>query len=600
LALPRHALPDAHHPALARSEPTLQSLIAAAQALLAERHYVQFHPAAARLVGVKAALMLGHGLYWTRKYRLESQGREGWFWKTAAEWTEATGLTTREQEGAREALRKAGVWHECLLAGAMGVGTRLHFHVDLAALTDKLLAAAPVLRSGSGASAGASSAAGSESNPALPSSSLGSVGAQLSQLLARPVVYFRALADVAGGPTAGLLLSWLLGRLNQAIDQDGASADGFMLFDLDDAGDQLCMGTKATRNAREALERIGLITVGYAHESRGRLMVRVNLMALTACLSGQRPAARKRGSGAAAPVAAKPGMRPALERVPVQASLLPDRAQVTSQQGNVTQIQRMLLAPVRKARTAGLPFSRTPSPQNGIPDLPSCRFVETGGAVLSNPYTKGIGSKRTPTTAQPQASARDDAARRSRRSNGPKSNPSPERGANGAASNAGQVRASSAADQEPAAVHADGASQALILPKHLDAALHQATLALVQTAPVELRQGILDEFEGALASRRNPVQNALGWLHSVVNKAKAGKLVLTVAHVVASQREAARRHSERMTAMATQGVLPAAAPAAPEATGAAQSEVSKAQVERRKALAAELMAKLSQPAGGGK
>ncbi|MGR6800582.1 hypothetical protein, partial [Aeromonas veronii] len=61
---------------------------AAVQSALSERHYIQFHPVLAELLGgFKPALMLGHALYWTRNWMMtQASGRDGWFWKTAAEW----------------------------------------------------------------------------------------------------------------------------------------------------------------------------------------------------------------------------------------------------------------------------------------------------------------------------------------------------------------------------------------------------------------------------------------------------------------------------------------------------------------------------------
>ena len=79
---------------------------ARARAALMEHGFVQFYPLLASLVGSnpKAALMLGHALYWTRTYLVKKPERDGWFYKTASEWREATGLTQREQESARDEL----------------------------------------------------------------------------------------------------------------------------------------------------------------------------------------------------------------------------------------------------------------------------------------------------------------------------------------------------------------------------------------------------------------------------------------------------------------------------------------------------------------
>src|SRR5207245_8741408 len=156
---------------------------ASAHALLLQRGYIQFHPVLAGLVGgFKPALMLGHALYWTRHWLQRHPEREGWFWKTATEWRDATALTPREQESARHELRATGMWHE----RRAGAPARLHFRVDLPCLSERLAA--------------------------LPSQapSPASRWDRLTTQLGLPVLYFRPLADLAGGPAAGLVLSHLI------------------------------------------------------------------------------------------------------------------------------------------------------------------------------------------------------------------------------------------------------------------------------------------------------------------------------------------------------------------------------------------------------
>ncbi len=546
----------------------LGSQHAAAQAVLAERHYVQFHPAIAHLLGgLKPALMLGHALYWTRNWMVAKKpARDGWFWKTAAEWRDATGLSSREQESAREVLRNTGIWHETLLGGAKGQGTRLHFRVDLTALTRQLLQAA-----------GQAAPPGSDANAAASQNLVG----LLPRLLAKPVLFFRSLADVAGGAPAGLLLSWLLTQFGDALAAQATSAEGFFLFDQDGARQALMLGPKALRNARDALERSGLVSIGYACESQGRLMVRVNLMALTACLSGQKPPVRKRLVRSASP----------LESVPVQSSLLErnelreqapstlrgeilgaartqavDRAQVVGRSDNVTRVLRMLLGPQEgnqaqrrtlAADTADLPFCRNGAPANG---LPLGRFVETGGAVLSNSYPKGFLSKETP----PPEQADREAARRGRFL---KDKPS----------NSGQALSHDSGQHALA--------EGLVMPEHLDVALHPMAQDIVRHAPLQVQQALLDELEGTLTNRRRSIDNPLGWLHAVVNKAKAGTLVLTAAPLVVAAREAAKAKAVRM---ASANLNPA-----PEALATTQSTYEMTEAARAaQSRIAEVLARM--------
>ena len=69
---------------------------------------------------INAALMLSQALYWTKRLPPD---RDGWFWKTIEEWEDETGLTRREQEGARALLKQRNLLEEKL----SGVPARLSF-----------------------------------------------------------------------------------------------------------------------------------------------------------------------------------------------------------------------------------------------------------------------------------------------------------------------------------------------------------------------------------------------------------------------------------------------------------------------------------------
>lgn len=88
---------------------------------------IAFHPALVKLgVGVTGALMLGQAIYWTKR----TSDQSGWFWKTSTEWEEETGLTRREQDGARARLREAGFIEEA----KHGIPARLFFRVNVEAI----------------------------------------------------------------------------------------------------------------------------------------------------------------------------------------------------------------------------------------------------------------------------------------------------------------------------------------------------------------------------------------------------------------------------------------------------------------------------------
>ena len=70
---------------------------------------------------VNAALMLSQLVYWTKR----TKDSEGWIYKSAIEWEEETGLSTREQATARKVLRLSGLVEEKL----KGLPAILHFRI---------------------------------------------------------------------------------------------------------------------------------------------------------------------------------------------------------------------------------------------------------------------------------------------------------------------------------------------------------------------------------------------------------------------------------------------------------------------------------------
>lgn len=64
---------------------------------------IAFHRVFVTLTGsVKAAVLLSQALYWQKR----AKQADGWWYKTAKEWTEETGLTKREQDTARRECEK--------------------------------------------------------------------------------------------------------------------------------------------------------------------------------------------------------------------------------------------------------------------------------------------------------------------------------------------------------------------------------------------------------------------------------------------------------------------------------------------------------------
>ena len=85
---------------------------------------IAFHRCLVEPAGsVNAALMLSQALYWSKRTR----DPRGWFYKSADEWEEETGMTRRAQEFARKLLQKTSFWKEEL----RGVPATLHYRIDI-------------------------------------------------------------------------------------------------------------------------------------------------------------------------------------------------------------------------------------------------------------------------------------------------------------------------------------------------------------------------------------------------------------------------------------------------------------------------------------
>ncbi len=249
---------------------------------LSARGYIQFHPVLAQyLDNFKAALFLGHALYWTRHLARHNRHRDGWFFMTARDWEKATGLSQREQLTVRALLQSQGLISEALV----GKPAQLHYRVNLPGLALCM------------------SKANALGVP-LPSGSQLNLEA-LSPWLASSVQFFKPLADVVGSTAAGLYMSWLLQQQRRQLVAQGArqahpksaevptiagASNGFVLVNLDDVRIALCLGPKTQRNAREKLKAAGFIQEAKVSGDRSgqRLIhVKVNLTAVLACLSAQ-------------------------------------------------------------------------------------------------------------------------------------------------------------------------------------------------------------------------------------------------------------------------------------------------------------------------
>ena len=476
---------------------------ARARAALMEHGFVQFYPLLASLVGSnpKAALMLGHALYWTRTYLVKKPERDGWFYKTASEWREATGLSQREQESARDVLRRTGFWSEQLA----GAPAKLYFRINLTEL-GRL----------------AAQQAQAQFDGWTWKDEL------VSMLMGSPIMYFRPLADLSGGVISGLLLSHILGQQRQALLDGKATPTGWFPINVQSDAQTLCLGPKAHRNARDALRSAGFVQEAWTQEKRPTLMANVNLQAIVACVAGQ-----------AEPSINTPGGRKARKKALVTPSAhpsvpaMPDRAQIVSQKGNVTHLVRLMGVgsdPTTKAQPLqGLPFCRNSNgatAHNGaaavttnqaLSDSKGCPFVEAetvkGGpfveaqvALLSKLYIQREITKPTP--MRERAHTRDGDERAGARSSSSLDLPFEDE------------RQAASPDPE------------LVMPSKLEGHLHERALTIVATLAHQTKQLVLDELEGHLSSPRKQIHNPLGLLHAMATKAAGGTFIPTLADEV--------------------------------------------------------------------
>jgi hypothetical protein len=161
--------------------------------LLTQR-YFWYYPTLNQLTGGhKSALMLGMLIHWSRHYHnTERHEREGWIWKTIEEWKRETGLSRHEQDAARARLLAMGLVEE----QKRGMPARMYFKVRLDVLGRHLAALC-----------GVHDFERWDWHNAQ----------QLLRLLGRPVAYYLKVAQLTGGATSSLYLSFLLSAQRQAV-----------------------------------------------------------------------------------------------------------------------------------------------------------------------------------------------------------------------------------------------------------------------------------------------------------------------------------------------------------------------------------------------
>ena len=214
---------------------------------LSSQGFVQYHPILADKLGsFKAALFLGHAMYWARHVHTNFQSRDGWFFLSAKQCTEATGLSAREQASARQLL----IEHSLLAEMLSGRPAKLHYKVDLKQVALFL----------------------GLSGIEQPS------WQQLLPLFSGCINFYRPLTTITGNVASGLYLSYLLNQHRHFMSYPRQGA-GFTVSQSA-LRTALCLGPKTQRNARDRLKQIGLLI------EHGNLL-QINLQALSALLQGQ-------------------------------------------------------------------------------------------------------------------------------------------------------------------------------------------------------------------------------------------------------------------------------------------------------------------------
>lgn len=538
---------------------------------LAQQGFIQFHPAlAARLGNFKAALFLGHALYWTRHLALKQPRRGGWFYMTAAQCQQATGLTTREQASVRQLLRALGLMEETLT----GKPAKLHFRVNL-----------PALAQWAGFHADEHGVA--------------TTWDAFAPWLGSSICFYRPLASCAGSVAAGLYLSLLLQRQRHALMNEG----GLFCLSQREVAETLCLGPKSQRNARERLKQAGLLI-----EHKGSL-VRLDLQILMqilvpdrheretaieqaseACLrlvrGGNGKEAAPAESAAVTRWLCQPGASKPLGSTDgrTQMSLFRRWLDTASHaQETVQQVRRMFgaspamqqpfrlvesrpevqdAAPLRLVRPLALlsklesAFLSNQGIRNGQNAKLACPFVETNLPFCRN-HIKEKNNKTTTTTRDGVSSFDKRASRR--RHQQP---PSP-----------GYSLPTATGPEQGTGL------SSMTMPRNLDASWHEAVRRIAARAPAAVRQALLDELEGQLGMEGKLIRNPAGYLHALIRKHLQGKLALALADKVAADR--INREKVAKTVEAAMSGKPTAAASADPTAGQRQSSPPSSEIRAR-------------------
>lgn len=216
------------------------------------QHYVSYHPILAKVTGnVKSALMLSHAIAWSRHIHMSEPAREGWFWMTARDWREGTGLSVREQATARAILERMNILQEKLI----GMPAKLWYRIDLDCL---------------------GSLVARELGQEFQLWRWDRQG--MIRLLGQPIPCHRALIRLADSVVGGLLLSYLFQSTRRCL-VNGENGD-WIHVPVEHTRDFLGITAKQQRLARARLRDDGLITEMYESIAQPRLLTQLRLQVI--------------------------------------------------------------------------------------------------------------------------------------------------------------------------------------------------------------------------------------------------------------------------------------------------------------------------------
>jgi hypothetical protein len=206
---------------------TSAATLAAIWALLGRP--IAFHRRLVDLTGsVKAALLLSQSIYWTRRGRDVAKS-SGWFHKTAEQWTWETGLSSKEQSSARDALKVLALVEE----RRTGIPARLHFRLSVQRLSRQLAERAAV-----------DQISGDWDDVTRVTAQLGPA-----------VAYYRSLAGLSGGVHGGLMLSRALYLTRMQTRRD---LDAWVCNSAQQWSDDIGLTRREQETARRELAHAGV------------------------------------------------------------------------------------------------------------------------------------------------------------------------------------------------------------------------------------------------------------------------------------------------------------------------------------------------------